>query len=305
MKLGIQSAILDGMTFEEVIDFAAENDFDCVEVMCWPKGKAERKYAGVTHIDVVGFTADDALRINDYCRKKGVAISALGYYPNPLCPDRAEAEIYITHIKRVIDAAVLLGINMVTTFIGNDWHKNVDDNWPRFVEVWGPLLDYAKANKTKIGIKNCAMFFTDDEWPAGKNIAYSPKIWRRMFAEFDTEYLGLNYDPSHLVWMQMDHLKPWGEFRDKMFHAHAKDVKVDYDKLDDVGTMANPLEYHDPKIPGRGDIDWGKYIRMMKAAGYDGALCIEVEDSDYEGSIERRKQSLIDSGAHLRKFING
>ena len=152
MKLGIQSAILDGMTFEEVVDFAADNGLECIEFMCWPKGKAERKYAGVTHIDVVDFTEEDASRINAYCESRNIEISALGYYPNPLCPDKQEAQIYIDHIKRVIDASVMLGINMVTTFIGNDWHKNVDDNWPRFVEVWGPLLDYAKERNTKISI---------------------------------------------------------------------------------------------------------------------------------------------------------
>ncbi len=303
MKLGIQSAILDGMLLEEVIDFAAENNFDCVEVMCWPKGKAERKYAGVTHLDVVGFDAQDAARLNELCQSKNIEISALGYYPNALCPDHDEAQIYIDHIMRVIDAAHLLGINLVTTFIGNDWHKNVDQNWPRFKEVWGPILAYAEQKNTRIGIENCAMFFTDDEWPAGKNIAYSPKIWRRMFAEFNTNYFGLNYDPSHLVWMQMDHEKPWEEFRPKIFHAHAKDVRVDQGKLDDVGTMANPLEYHTPRIPGRGDINWQNYIEKMKSAGFDGAFCIEVEDSDYEGSIENRKRALIESGNHLRQFI--
>lgn len=305
MKLGIQSAILDGMTFEEVVDFAADNNFDCIEFMCWPKGRATRKYAGVTHIDVVDFSEEKAAYIKDYCRDRGVEISALGYYPNPLCPDTQEAQVYIDHIKKVIDASHMLGINMVTTFIGNDWHKNVDDNWPRMVEVWEPLLDYAKSKNTKIAIENCAMFFSDDEWPAGKNIAYSPKIWRRLFKEFEGFELGLNYDPSHLVWMQMDHEKPWGEFQAKMFHAHAKDVSVNRDKLDDVGTMANPLEYHDPRIPGRGDINWQSYINVMKEADFDGALCIEVEDADYEGSLELRKQSLIDSGNHLKQFIKG
>lgn len=305
MKLGIQSAILDGMSFEEVVDFASTNNFDCVEFMCWPKGKAERKYAGVTHIDVVDFNEEKAAYINAYCLERNVEISALGYYPNPLCPDQSEAQVYIDHLKKVIDASHMLGINMVTTFIGNDWHKNVDDNWPRMVEVWEPLLDYARSKDTKISIENCAMFFSDDEWPAGKNIAYSPKIWRRLFKQFEAYELGLNYDPSHLVWMQMNHEKPWGEFRTKVFHAHAKDVSVNRDKLDDVGTMANPLEYHDPRIPGRGDINWQSYIDVMKEAQYDGALCIEVEDADYEGSLERRKQSLIDSRDHLKQFIKG
>ncbi len=303
MKLGIQSAILDGLSFEEVIDFASENKFKCVELMCWPKGKADRKYAGVTHIDVIDFNSQDALKIIAYCAFKNVEISALGYYPNPLCADHAEAQVYIDHLKKVIDAAALLGVNMVTTFIGNDHHKNIDDNWPRFCQVWGPLLGYASAKKTKISIENCAMFFSDDEWPAGKNLAHSPKIWRRMFDQFDTEYFGLNYDPSHLVWMQMDHQKPWDQFFERISHAHAKDVKIDQQRLDDVGTMANPLDYHDPRIPGRGDIDWQSYIQKLKDVGYQGALCIEVEDSDYEGSLEKRKQALIDSANHLRPFI--
>ena len=303
MKLGIQSAILDGMTFEEVIDFAAENDFECVEIMCWPVAKAERKYAGVTHIDVVDFTQEKANYINGYLKTRGVEISALGYYPNLLCPDPNEAQVYVDHLKKVIEASALLGVNIVTTFIGNNWYKNIDDNWPRLIEVWQPLLEHAKSKNIKISIENCAMFFTNDEWPAGKNIAYSPKIWRRLFAEFACYDLGLNYDPSHLVWMQMDYKKPLSEFKDRIFHAHAKDVSVDTNKLDDVGTMANPLEYHCPRIPGRGDIDWKSYISKMKDVGYDGALCIEVEDDEYKDSIEMCKQALIDSANYLRPFI--
>lgn len=163
MKFGFQSAILDGLSFEEVIDFAAEQKFECVEIMCWPKGKAERKYAGVTHLDVADFTEGDAAHVKAYCAAKGVEISALGYYPNPLTPDLDEAAVYINHIKKVIDASVLLGINLVTTFVGNDWTKSVDANWPRFREVWGDILAYAEARKVRIGIENCAMYFTDDE----------------------------------------------------------------------------------------------------------------------------------------------
>lgn len=303
MKFGFQSAILDGLSFEEVIDFASDNGFECVEIMCWPQGAAERKYAGVTHLDVSDFTAERAEYVLSYCKGKGVSISSLGYYPNPLTPDRAEAQVYIDHLYKLIDASVMLGINMVTTFVGNDWTKNVDDNWPRFKEVWGPLLSYAAEREVYVGIENCAMFFTDDEWPAGKNLAYSPKIWRRMFEEFDTKYFGLNYDPSHFIWMRMDHVKPLKEFMPRIHHAHAKDVRLDQARLDDVGSMANPLEYHDPRIPGRGDIDWGVFVAALKDAGFEGAFCIEVEDSDYEGSMEDRKQALLDSADHLRPFL--
>ncbi|WND02702.1 sugar phosphate isomerase/epimerase [Temperatibacter marinus] len=303
MKLGFVSAILDDMSFEEVIDFAAKNKFDCVEVMCWPPGDAERKYAGVTHIDVSDFTAEKADYYVQYARSKEVEISSLGYYPNPLCPDEEESQVYVDHLYKLIDASVQMGINMVTTFIGNDWQKTIDENWPRFKKIWGPILDYAYKKDVKIGIENCAMYFTDDEWPNGKNLARSPQIWRRMFKEFPTKNFGLNYDPSHLAWMQMDHLKPLDEFMDRFHHAHAKDVKVDHDRLDEVGTMANPLEYHDPRIPGRGDIDWEEYVAALYAKGFDGYFCIEVEDSDYEESLERRQQAIIESGQHLRQFM--
>lgn len=303
MKLGIQSAILEDISLQEVVKFAAQNNFQCVEVMCWPPGESERKYAGVTHLNVEGFTAEKAKETLALFAENGVELSALGYYPNPLSPDQEEADICIAHLRALIDAAALLGINLVNTFIGNDWNKSIDENWPQFKKVWGPLLDYAGERKVKIAIENCAMFFTDDEWPAGKNLAHSPSIWRRMFKEFDSEYFGLNYDPSHLIWMQMNHLKPLEEFSHKFFHAHAKDVKVDRERLDDVGTMANPLSYHDPRIPGRGDIDWGEYVQALKNCGFDGAFCIEVEDDEYEASLDDRKRALIESGNHLRQFI--
>jgi len=303
MKFGFQSAILADLTFEEVIDFASENGFECVEIMCWPVGEADRKYAGVTHLDVSNFTKEDATKALSYCEAKGVSISALGYYPNLLSPDAKEAETSLEHLKKVIKASHLMGLDLVTTFVGNDWTKSVEDNWPRFLEVWKPLMRFAEDHGVFIAIENCAMYFTDDEWPAGKNLAYSPAIWRRMFQDLGSDYFGLNYDPSHLVWMQMNHLKPLKEFSKRFFHAHAKDVKVDQDRLDDVGTMAVPLSYHDPRIPGRGDIDWQEYVAALKACGFNGAFCIEVEDSDYEGSLEDRKRSLRESGAFLRQYL--
>jgi sugar phosphate isomerase/epimerase len=244
MQLGFVSAILPDLSLEEVLDFAASEGFDCVEVMCWPKGKAERRYAGVTHIDVVDLSVEDAVAINDLCTAKGVSISGLGYYPNPLAPDRDEAQVYINHIKQVILAAETLGLPSVNTFIGRDWTRSVEDNWDRFLEVWPPLIRFAEEHGIRIGIENCPMFFSSDEWPGGKNLASTPAIWRRMFEAIPSASFGLNYDPSHMVWQQMDYLKPFRDFGDRMFHLHAKDVRVDKHRLDEVGIMANPLEYH-------------------------------------------------------------
>lgn len=303
MKLGFVSAILPDLTFEEVVKFAAETGYECIEVMCWPKGKAERRYAGVTHIDVATLTKDEAAKINELLAKYNVSISGLGYYPNPLAPDEAEAQVYIEHIKKVISAAPLLGLKVVNTFIGRDWTKTIDDNWPRFKKVWPDLVKFAEDKGVKIGIENCPMFFTNDEWPGGKNLAHSPKVWRRMFEEIPSDHFGLNFDPSHLVWQGIDVYRAVKEFGKKFVHVHAKDARLDVDKLYDCGFLANPLEYHTPKLPGLGDVNWGKFFSALTDVGYDGPVCVEVEDRAYEGSLERRKASLKQSYAFLRKFI--
>ena len=196
MQLGYASAILPDLSLEDVVQFTAANGFSTVELMCWPAGKAERRYAGVTHIDVVGFTAEDAARVNELAAAAGITISGLGYYPNPLTPDQDEAQVAIDHIKRVIEASALLGIGIMNTFVGRDWTKSVDDNWPRFLEVWTPLIRFAEDHNVKIGIENCPMAFTNDDWPGGKNLAHTPAIWRRMFADIPSDNFGLNYDPS-------------------------------------------------------------------------------------------------------------
>jgi sugar phosphate isomerase/epimerase len=303
LTLGFVSAILPDLSLEEVVNFAAERKFDCVEVMCWPRGKAERRYAGVTHIDVTSLDDAQAARINELCASKRVTISGLGYYPNPLVPDSAEAQVYIDHIKKVIEGARRLGVGVVTSFVGRDWTKSVDDNWPCFLEVWRPLIQFAADNGIRIAIENCPMSFTTDEWPGGKNLATSPAIWRRMFNDIPGDNFGLNFDPSHFVWQRMDYLKPLREFTSRIFHAHAKDVRIDTDRLDDHGILAYPLQYHTPKLPGLGDVDWGKFLSVLGDAGYSGPVCIEVEDRSYEGPVENRKASLIQSARFLRQFI--
>jgi sugar phosphate isomerase/epimerase len=303
MKLGFVSAILPDLSLKEVVQFASAEGFECVELMCWPVGKAERRYAGVTHLDVTDFTEADAQRVRQLLAAAGVAVSGLGYYPNPLTPDRGEAEVYCRHIEKVIRAAALLGVNQMTSFIGRDWTRPVEDNWPRFCEVWKPLIRYAEGQNVRIGIENCPMLFTRDEWPGGKNLATSPAIWRRMFAEIPSPNFGLNFDPSHFIWQQMDYLKPLREFAERIFHVHAKDVRLDRDRLNEVGILATPLEYHTPKLPGLGDVDWGRLLSVLGDAGYDGPVCIEVEDRAYEKTLELRKAALRQSGTYLRQFI--
>jgi sugar phosphate isomerase/epimerase len=303
MQLGFVSAILPDLTLREVTAFAAQEGFRCVELMCWPKGKAERRYAGVTHVEVDALTKSQASEIRDMMGAAGVAISGLGYYPNPLAPDAEESKRYTDHIKKVIKAARLLEVGVVNTFIGRDWTKSVDDNWPRFLKVWRPIIAFAEDNGIRIGIENCPMSFSKDEWPGGKNLAVSPAIWRRMFSDIPSASFGLNYDPSHMIWQRMDYLKPMREFASRLMHVHAKDVRIDHHKLDDVGILAFPLQYHTPKLPGMGDVDWGKFFSVLTETGYNGGVAIEVEDRAFEGSLEKRKESLRQSGRYLRQFL--
>jgi len=303
IKLGFVSAVLADQTLEEVISFAAETGYSCVEIMCWPSGKAERRYAGVTHIDVTDLSRENIDSIQNLLKEKDVSISGLGYYPNPLEADQKRADYYIEHIKKVIDAASRLGLKNINTFIGRDHQKNVEDNFAKFKEIWPPVVRYAEEKNVKIGIENCPMFFSNDEWPGGKNLASSPAIWRRMFEEIPSDNFGLNYDPSHLVWQFMDYIRPIYEFKDRIFHVHIKDAKVMREKLNDVGILAAPLSFHSPKLPGLGDVNWGKFFSALTDIGYDGCACVEVEDRSYEGSLQMRKKSLIQSREHLKQFL--
>lgn len=303
MKFGLNSAILADLSFEEVIDYAAENGFACIEMMCWPVGKAERRYAGVTHINVSEIDEEKAAYINNYCKSKGVEISALGYYPNPLDPDTEKSSIYIDHIKKIIKAASVLGIDTVTGFIGRDQNKTVEANLELFKEVWTPIVKLAEENNVKIAIENCPMLFTNDQWPGGQNLATTPSIWRRMFELIPSPNLGLNYDPSHFVWQKIDYIKPIYEFKDRIFHVHFKDIKVYEDKLNEVGIMATPLEYISPKLPGLGDVDWGKYVSALTDIRYKGAACLEIEDKAFEDSLESIKKSITISKNYMSQFL--
>lgn len=301
MKLGFVSAILPDLELKEVLEYAADIGYDCVEVMCWPKGKAERRYAGITHIDV---SLDFVDEVQKSIQETGTTISALGYYPNALSPDPEESAAAQRQIKDVISASSDLGINLMNTFIGRDPKKTVDQNWANFLQIWEPIILHAESKDVKIGIENCPMYFTGDEWPGGKNLAHSPDIWKRMFDAIPSNNFGLNYDPSHLVWQMMDPIEPLFEFKDRIFHVHAKDARIDRHKLNRVGIMATPLEYHTPKLPGQGEVNWGRFFSVLSDIGYRDAVCVEVEDRAFEHSLEGRKEAVRLAHNYLRQFVS-
>lgn len=303
MQLGFVSAIVPELSLDDVLKLAADIGYDCVEMMCWPVGKAERRYAGVTHINVDDLGPSHVNSVRAAIERTGVTLSGLGYYPNALSADMDESTRSAEHIKKVIAACPKLGLTRMNTFIGRNPKLSVDENWPRFLEVWPAIIQHAEALGVRVGIENCPMSFTNDEWPGGKNLATTPAIWRRMFAAIPSDHFGLNYDPSHCVWQQMDYVRPMAEFRSKLFHIHAKDVSVDRDRLNDVGILATPLEYHAPKLPGLGDVNWGRFFSQLSGVGYRGSVCVEVEDRAYEDSLESRVAALVQSHTYLRQFV--
>lgn len=303
MKIGFVSAILDKSDFEEMISVASDLGYKCVEVACWPKGKAERRYAGVSHIDVENNDDSYVSYIQNFCKDKGVEISSLAYYPNPLDGDLEKRTAAVEHLKKVIQFSGKLGVNMVTTFIGRDQSKTVEENLELVKEVWPPIIKLAEECGVKVAIENCPMLFGPDQWPGGQNLMTTPSIWKKVFDILPSDNLGINYDPSHFVWQMIDYIKPIYEFKDKIFHVHFKDIKLYRDKLDQVGVMAYPLEYMSPKIPGYGDVDWGKYVSALTDICYDGYTCIEVEDKYFEGSKEKVIDSLKLSKQYMTNFV--
>ncbi len=303
MKLGFFTAILPDQSLDQALSFAAANRFSCLEVACWPPGGPDRKFGGVCHIEVDGLSQAAADDVNALREKHGVGFSALGYYPNPLDPDPAVAEAAVEHIRKVILAAQKLGLAQVNTFIGRNPLQTVEENWPRMLETWRPLLAFARDHGIRVAIENCPMTFGRNEWPGGKNLATTPVVWRRMFNDLGTENLGLNYDPSHFVLQQMDPLSPLREFAGRFFQVHAKDMQIHRDRLDEVGVFALPKEWHTPRIPGFGEIDWAAFMSGLYAAGYRGPVCIEVEDPAFGEDLAGRQAALQVAGQVLRPYF--
>ncbi|HIU34955.1 MAG TPA: sugar phosphate isomerase/epimerase [Candidatus Pullichristensenella excrementigallinarum] len=303
MKLGLVSAILPDETFEQVIDYAAKVGFECVEVCCWPKGKAVRRYAGITHIDLDQSDDQKLAYYRDYAESRGVKISSLAYYPNPLDANEEAREVAGRHIRRLIEASKKMGVNMVTTFIGRDKTKSVEQNLDLFEEIWTPIVRYAEEMGVKIGIENCPMLYTKDEWPGGNNLACAPYIWREMFRRVPSDNLGLNYDPSHPYLQHADYIKPVYDFKDKIFHIHFKDIKIYPEKLYEYGAFSYPALWHSPKLPGLGGVDFGAFVSALNDIRYQGYACIEVEDKAFEGCIEDVKSGIEQSYRFMRQFI--
>jgi sugar phosphate isomerase/epimerase len=301
VKLGFLTAAFPARSLEEVAAWAAAEGFETLEVACWPAaGSEQRRYAGVSHIDV---TALDPGAVRDVLDRHGLEISALAYYPNNLHPNEGHRREVNEHLKRVIDAAERLGVGVVGTFAGNDKDRTLPENLERFREVWPPLVRYAGERGIGVAIENCPMIFSYDEWPGGTNLAWSPAIWEEMFAAIPDENFGLNLDPSHLVWLMIDYERAVYDFAGRILHVHAKDLEIRREGLYRYGTFSSGIGWQVPRLPGLGEVDWSRYLSALYAVGYDGAVSIEHEDRSFELTEELVERGFRLARDHLRPFI--
>jgi sugar phosphate isomerase/epimerase len=303
MKLGLFSAAFPSWSIEQFADFAAGNGFEMLEIACWPQEKANRRYAGVSTIDVASLDAARAQEIKDLLARRGLGISALGYYPNPLHPDLEHRKHVIEHLKKVIAAAKMLDVPVVGTFIGKDKDKTVPQNLETFAQVWPPIVKFAAEHGVKIAIENCPMLFSYDEWPGGNNLATSPAIWKQMWEIIPDRNFGLNLDPSHLVLQMIDYLRVVREFKERIFHVHAKDLHVDWEGVYQWGVLSQGMGWQNPVLPGLGDIDWAAFISALYHNGYDYVVSIEHEDRAFEKSEDLVRRGFLLARDVLRPYV--
>jgi sugar phosphate isomerase/epimerase len=301
MRLGFLTAAFPDLALEQIAAWAQDNGFEALEIACWPShGGEARRYAGVSHIDVEDF---DPKRIRDLMRRHGLEISSLAYYPNNLDPDADARQGANDHLRKVIDAAERLEVEIVGTFVGRDQRRSLDDNFDDFRRVWPPLVQYAAQHNVKVAIENCPMIFSGDEWPGGRNLAYSPAAWRRMFEIVPDGNFGLNLDPSHLVWQMIDYVRVVRDFAPRIFHVHAKDMEVDRDGLYEHGVMSLGVGWQVPRLPGLGEVRWDRFLAALYAIGYDWVVSIEHEDRKFEGDVDLVKRGFLVARNALRPLI--
>ena len=302
MKLGLLTAAFPESDLSGVALWAAENGYQTLEIACWPGGGPERRYAGVSHIDVANLDRKGATNVRSLLNAAGLGISALAYYPNILDPDPDVNEPAIGHLKKVIDAAVLLEVPIVGTFIGADQSKGIDANLETFASVWPPLIAYAAERDVKIAIENCPMLWKQT-WPGGTNLAYSPAIWKRMFETIPDDHFGLNFDPSHLIWQFIDEIRPIAEFKERIFHVHAKDMWIDREALYRDGVLGAGFNWAIPKLPGLGEVRWPAFFSALYGVGYDYVISVEHEDRSFEATEELVKRGFLLTRDVLKPFI--
>ncbi|MFL6116607.1 MAG: sugar phosphate isomerase/epimerase family protein [Catenulispora sp.] len=293
MKLGFLTACLPQLPLTDIAGWAADNGYAALEVAVWPQVGGREFEA--SHIDVAHFDADQAGQVTDLFAKHGLTLSSLAYYENNLHPDEDRRAEIAAHVVHAIDAAALLGVETVGTFIGRHPGLSVKENIALAERTLPRLVDHAGERGVKIIIENCVMEgWHPDGYPG--NIAYSPELWEWMFS------LGLylNYDPSHLLWIGIDPVTALKPYVDRIPHAQAKDTQLDPAARDRYGFFGKTLSREHPwdegwwryRVPGLGQVDWNGVVDALYEGGFTGVLSVEHEDPVWGGTEEKVKQGL-------------
>jgi len=305
MKIGFLTVALGTMGFEDIIKWASSVGFEALEVATWPPAN-ERDFSATT-INVEKLDYYEIERIKVLLEKHGLVISSLAYYDNNLDANLERRKKVNEHLKKVIDTAHLLGVELVGTFIGRDITKNIEQNLEEFEKVFKPLISYAERKNVRIMIENCPMIGWQGEEKIG-NIFYSPQIWREVF-RITPDSFGMNLDPSHLYWLGIDYLKVLEEFSSRIFHVHAKDVEIKKDMLYNqsilghYGTNLHGKSWCIYRLPGLGEFNWREFILGLKKIGYDFVISIEHEDPVWSGSMDKIKKGLLNSLNFLKETM--
>jgi sugar phosphate isomerase/epimerase len=305
MKLGFLTACLPELPLMKIADWAAARDFEALEVAAWPRREVQRPFEA-SHLDVVAMSGSAAHELVGALAGKGLEISALAYYENNLHPDQDTRHEIHAHLRRCVDAAVLLGCPLVGTFIGRDPTRSVSENVKLAEAQLPPLVEYAGERGVRLIVENCPMEgWHPDGYPG--NLAYSPELWEWMFS------LGfyLNYDPSHLTWLGIDPVAAIKTCPERILHAQAKDVEINQAARNDVGYFGRALKRTNPwdngwyryRVPGLGMVNWREIIDTLYQAGFTGVLSVEHEDPVWAGEQGRVLSGLLIAHAALRPFI--
>ncbi len=298
---------------ESIAAFAQEVGFTSLQLSAWP--------SSTLNADTI--TDDRIAEIRADLDGRDIEISALGYYPNPLDVDPAKAEEARRYLRKVIELAPRVGVDTVCTFVGQTQGTPVIDCMDAFKEVFTPLCQHAEEHGVRLGIENCPM--RDHRTGHGENIARSPEVWDAMFDLVDSPALGLQMDPSHLVYQEIDHIACVHDYGEKIFHVHAKDVEIKRRELARLGIYGQELGRLNSfgngwwrfRTPGFGEIDWAEFVSAMIDIGYQGNLDIEHEDevfaaqtiaaigseADIVEMMGREQNGLILGYRHLSQFI--
>ncbi|HHV62441.1 MAG TPA: sugar phosphate isomerase/epimerase [Firmicutes bacterium] len=307
MKLGFLTACLPNVPLEELVKWAADHGFEALEVAAWPIDNA-RDYAG-SSIDVASLTPEESERIKRLFAENNLVISSLAYYDNNLHRDPEVRARFHSHLKRVIDAARMLDVGLVGTFVGRNIDRTVEENLEEYEKVFRDLVSYAESREVRLMFENCPMEGWQKPGVPG-NLAYSPELWRELFRLMPKGSVGLNLDPSHLHWLGIDYHAIIPEFKERIFHTHAKDTEILKDGMNQYGIYGRQLGPHIHgggwwryRMPGLGEIDWRDFVATLVENGFDGTLSIEHEDPIYSGTEEMVKKGLVLAQRHLAPLI--